>query len=316
MSSLILISGSGQLGSRYLQGMARCDLPLKIFVHDLSIKSLEIAKQRWEEVLTKNTLHEVSFITSLEKLPSAIDIAIVSTTSKNRLAAVDSISKNTHIKYWVLEKVLAPSLSDLDQLISIINTSPAWVNTPRRLMPWHQSIKEHLKHTGPFKFDVKGGSWDLACNSIHLLDLFSWWSGESLKNISTKGLDKNWFESKRPGYWEVTGELKAIYSDGSSANISCDTSDKPVLISLRSNDSWVINELEGYARNSEGIEINGIVNFQSDITALMVKSILLDGSCNLPSLKESAELHKVFIYAMFNHWKMSNNSLASFVPIT
>jgi hypothetical protein len=316
MFNIILISGAGQLGSRYLQGLAQCNLPLKILVHDLSIKSLKIAKQRWEEVLIKNTLHEVSYITSLEELPTVIDIAIVSTASRNRVAAVDSISKNTHIKYWVLEKVLAQNLSDLDQLISTINTSPAWVNTPRRLMPWHQSIKEHLKHTGPFKFKVKGGSWDLACNTIHLLDLFSWWSDESLKDISTKGLDQNWFESKRLGYWEVTGELKAIYSGGSSAHISCDTSNEPVLISLRNNNSWLINESEGYAKNSQGIEINGIVKFQSDITALMVESILLDGSCNLPSLKESAELHKVFIHEMFNHWKMSSNPLASFVPIT
>ena len=92
MSSLILISGSGQLGSRYLQGMARCDLPLKIFVHDLSIKSLEIAKQRWEEVLTKNTLtmkkvHGVKF-TSIALSRDTVCVNLFSNTQCSYLQTI------------------------------------------------------------------------------------------------------------------------------------------------------------------------------------------------------------------------------------
>ena len=37
MSALILISGAGQLGSRYLQGLAKCSNTLKILVHDSKI---------------------------------------------------------------------------------------------------------------------------------------------------------------------------------------------------------------------------------------------------------------------------------------
>ena len=146
MPALILISGAGQLGSRYLQGMAKCKSPLRIFVHDCNKRSIELAKKRCDEVSSQNNAHVVSYITSLEKLPRTIDIAIVSTTADVRLSAVNDICKNTNVNYWVLEKVLAQSENDLDKLISIINSSTAWVNTPRRLMPWYQNIKEDRKH--------------------------------------------------------------------------------------------------------------------------------------------------------------------------
>ena len=50
MSATILITGAGQLGSRYLQGLTNCKETLDIYVNDISERSLQIAKQRWEQV--------------------------------------------------------------------------------------------------------------------------------------------------------------------------------------------------------------------------------------------------------------------------
>ena len=50
MSATILIAGAGQLGSRYLQGLANCRNTLDIYVQDISKHSLQIVKQRWEQV--------------------------------------------------------------------------------------------------------------------------------------------------------------------------------------------------------------------------------------------------------------------------
>ena len=60
MSAAILIAGAGQLGSRYLQGMANCRNTLDIYVQDISEQSLQIAKQCWEQVFhTANpSLHD------------------------------------------------------------------------------------------------------------------------------------------------------------------------------------------------------------------------------------------------------------------
>ena len=44
MPALILISGASQLSSRYLQGMAKCNSPLQIFIHDCNNRSIELGK--------------------------------------------------------------------------------------------------------------------------------------------------------------------------------------------------------------------------------------------------------------------------------
>jgi hypothetical protein len=321
MSAVILISGAGQLGSRYLQGLAKCSNSLKILVHDFNNESLQNAKKRWNEVVNINN-HEVLYITSLKKLPKNIDIAIVSTTANARLEATINIYKFTNVNYWILEKVLTQNEDEIDKLLSIINSSKAWVNTPRRLMPWHQNIKSQLEWGSPVNFYVKGGSWGLACNTIHFLDLFSWWTGESLEYIYTGSLNKDWFKSKRANYWETSGELKAKFSNGSIAHIYADQSSEPVLIKIENNDggtcnySWLINEVEGLAIRSDGLEISGNLNLQSEITAGLIDSILDSGDCGLPSLKESAELHKIFIREIHKHWKNFGNPSAAFVPIT
>ena len=321
MISTILISGAGQLGSRYLQGMALSLKSLKIYVHDFNAIALSTAEQRWNEVSNSNN-HEVLCITSLESLPKNIDIVIVATTANTRLSATKSICSHARVKYWVLEKVLAQNEDEIDKILSLIDSSQAWVNTPRRLMSWHQDIKKSLNWDNPVNFLVKGGSWDLACNAIHFLDLFSWWSGEKLKSVNAENLDKNWFKSKRANYWEVLGELKVEFSNGSKASIYADNSSDPVLIKVGNNYdqssdySCLINETKGMAMRSDGTEISGNMSFQSDITSAMIDSILDNGYCDLPLLRESAELHRVFIREMHRHWKNSGNPSATFVPIT
>ena len=85
MSATILITGAGQLGSRYLQGLANCRETLDIYVNDISEQSLQIAKQRWEQVLktvspdtvsgmtVPSIQHKVRFLSSFEIIPKKIN---------------------------------------------------------------------------------------------------------------------------------------------------------------------------------------------------------------------------------------------------
>ena len=63
MSATILITGAGQLGSRYLQGLNNCRETLDIYVNDISEQSLQIAKQRWEQVVKMVSTDTVSGMT-------------------------------------------------------------------------------------------------------------------------------------------------------------------------------------------------------------------------------------------------------------
>ena len=46
-----------------------------------------------------------------------------------------------------------------------------------------------------------GGSWGMACNSIHFVDLLNWFSNEILESLDTSNI-KDWHPSKRLGFWK------------------------------------------------------------------------------------------------------------------
>ncbi|MDB9752045.1 hypothetical protein OAB56_03465 [Gammaproteobacteria bacterium] len=317
-SHSVLISGAGQLGSRYLQGLAKCNLPLRIYVQDSFQESLDRSRHRWIEVMDSESIHEVTFHSFLEMLPKEIDITIVATTADSRPEVVRDISRHAVVRFWVLEKVLAQSEAGLDEIVSLIGKkSKAWVNTPRRMMPWHQQIKSQLDLTNPVTLEVNGAEWGLACNAIHFLDLLAWWTDESLQTVSTDRLTSRWVESKRQGSWEIFGTLEAKYSGGSCAVLSDE--DGKSTISLEANDdqlSWLIEEVNGLSRRSDGVEILGRMLFQSEMSGSLVTSLIETGDCELPTLEESVELHRVFIGSMLGHWKKTVDIAATAIPIT
>lgn len=314
----ILISGAGQLGSRYLQGLVDCRLPLRIFVQDINEESIWRAEQRWNEVLTPETPHEVLFQTSLISLPSEIDIAIVATTADVRPKAVVDIASRSNVRFWVLEKLLAQSESGLDQIVSSIkNGSNAWVNVPRRMTPWHKEIKSQFNLNSPLNLKFEGALWGLASNAIHLLDLLEWWTGETLQSVCTEHLNKNWIESKRPTFWEVLGNLEAQFSGGSFAILGAGKNGVSGDLEVSdSHLSWLVKEADGLARRSDGVEISGNMTNQSEMTAGMVESILVTGTCELPVLTESVALHRILIRGLLKHWCHAGNPDATAIPIT
>ena len=110
--------------------------------------------------------------------------------------------------------------------------------------------------------------------------------------------------------------MAARFSGGSIATLHSEESNETVLITILNNHSWKINEAEGFAKRSDGIAVYGNLNFQSEMTAALIQSILEDGCCELPLLEESTELHRVFIRSMYQHWKKAGNPTATYVPIT
>ncbi len=314
-----LISGAGQLGSRYLQGLAKSHIPLRIYVQDIHEESLVRAEQRWDEVLGPKTHHDVSFHISFEPLPRHLDIAIVATTADVRPQVVWEIANHAAVRFWVLEKVLAQSESGLDEIVSHVGAgSSGFVNLWQRISPWHRQIKSQLGLNHPMTLKVGGGKWGLACNSVHFLDLLAWWTDEVLQEVYTDRLNPYWFEGKRRGSWEVLGTLEALFSGGSKAILSTGE-DEEAYYYIEVGDgrkSWRILVEEGIASCSDGTVIPGRYPYQSEMSAGLVESILENGRCDLPTLAEAVAMHRVFIRSLQEHWKRVVNPAATFVPIT
>lgn len=315
----ILIVGAGQLGSRYLQGLSKVSFPLNIIVLDLSPKSLVLAADRWKDVEKLDSPHKVSFINEYNLNVKEIDIAIVATGANNRHIIIKKILDLATIRYWIIEKVLAQSSEYVDAIRELLNEAKgAWVNTPRRLMKWWKEIKSMIAIDQPLQFSIDGGMWGLACNSIHFLDLIEWITEEKLVSIDVNDLEKEWFESKRKGYYEVKGSITCYFSGGSLIRLSVNPELPGTKFHIKEQfNCWEIDESSGIARRSDGLTILGTLNFQSELTSNVVQNILLKGICGLPTLNQSSELHKPFLINMLEHWKkQEEKNEDSFLPIT
>ncbi len=314
----IILIGSGQLGSRYLQGLVTIKFSLDIYVIDPSKSSLHIAKTRWMEIVLKSSPQNIIFSQDLTVIPKQVDLCIVTTTADVRLCVIEQVISICQVRYWVLEKVLAQSVEQIDRLTVLLsNAQGTWINTSRRLFSWHQKIAKYLPKGKVWEIVGKGRSWGMACNSIHFIDLISWWIDEKLVFIDNKSLER-WFPSKRKGFWEVNGSLNLVYSRGSVLTlISNHKLELPFSMSLKSQGrEWNLIESEGTFITKGEPPILGSIEFQSEITEPLVKKILLNGKCCLPTLKDSSNMHRILIKALLNHWNEFQQVNDKILPIT
>ena len=293
----ILLVGAGNVGSRYLQGLSRVKLDLCITVVDLSDLSLKKAKKRWFDVGGDKSQHKTRWCNELPQDLDLIDLAIITTSAEGRADLIKQISKSVRVSYWILEKVLAQSKQELDIIqAATIDAKGTWVNMVRRILDWHQQLKFKFCEQGPLKAKKIGGLWGLACNTMHFIDLISWWTGESLLSVNTSKLDPIWLKSKRPGYFEVTGELLAIFSGGTELILQSqpNTTEEVMYIELPNKNIWSIDELNGVAFKSKKDFFKGEFKLQSQLTEPLVTKILTSGICELTTLKQSSEQHQIF----------------------
>lgn len=314
----ILLVGAGQLGSRYLQGLSALRDLSQITVVDPSENSLSIAKERFACMPVVSD-HVVTFSSSIENAPNAIDLALIVTPAHCRARVVSELVSRHRVKAWVLEKILAQNCDQLDQIQrDLVAHKQVWVNTPRRLMAWHQEIRAQLLNCckAPLKVRVVGSCWGLACNAIHFIDLVSWWVQASVESIDSTGLSK-WTQSKRPGFFEVFGCINVSYIDGTELQLCCDSGSDAVLVNVTTPEGeWIIDEVNGVVTQPSGCQSQGQLVFQSSLTASLVEQIFRLEDCQLPTLSESVMQHRFLLTALLEHWNLNQSSQDSIVPIT
>lgn len=317
MKNLLLI-GAGQLGSRYIQSIIKEDLNYNIVVIDPSETSLNLAQKRWIEAGGNKSSHKIFWSQTLPKKNNNYDLAVIATSSKNRASLINHLASQVKVNYWVIEKILAQSNKELEMIQAATNNATkVYVNTPKRQMKWFKKIKSKSSKK-PFQIIKSGGLWGLACNSIHYIDLVTWWTGQSLISINSEGLSKDWFESKRKGYFEVTGKLLAKFSEGTELILqsSKDTVENILKVKFSDNDTCNIYEKKGTAFFSDGSILNGRLELQSEIGGPIITKILTKGICELPTFEDSLKIHTIFLDSMLEHWNRSNKKNDKLVPIT
>jgi len=315
MAYKIAIAGAGQLGSRYLQGLALFDSPLEIIVFDISKESLDIAKQRFIEC--NNREHEVFYTTNIEQIPPILDMVIVVTTADVRPLIIKNINRLSNVKHWILEKIVAQNTLELLEIENTIGSKiPVWVNTPRYLMPLYKNFRENFTHSKPIKMNITGVN-GLACNAIHYIDFVSRWNKSQVKNIDVSELEKKWKPAKRNGFYEVDGKMSITFDDGSQLVLTTNNLNPNYEVTIEiDHELWKVFETEGFAENNEGKKISGVFLLQSQITGPLLKIIFDNGICDLPTLNESIAQHIPFIESLITHWNQYMSTKISRLPIT
>ena len=88
-------------------------------------------------------------------------------------------------------------------------------------------------------------------------------------------MDSKWIESKRNGFFDVTGKITAFYSGGTQLILQSSLEGSPFKMKVQGkNSTWEIDEIKGEAVRSDGIIITGNNELQSSMTSKLVDDIL------------------------------------------
>jgi hypothetical protein len=273
------------------------------------------AELRWNE-MQPAAAHDVRYLSSLAALPSIMDLAIVATTADVRAALVAKITRHADMANWVLEKVLTQSVSEIAVLQKTLGGKSAWVNTPMHLWPLYAKLRKLYPAGTPIEAAFEGFR-GLACNAIHYVDFVSRWNGAPVTQVDASGLQPEWYAAKREGFYEIDGEIKVSFADGSKLVLASDRNNLGYKVNLKiTGDDWQVFESEGAASAADGRSVQGTVAFQSQLTAPMVEAIFAAAPCGLPTLAESAQQHTFFINALLEHWNWHMPNKVERLPIT
>lgn len=292
----VLIAGAGQLGSRHLQGVKTSTHELDIWVYDLSEDSLKVAEERYNQVESQNkTVH---YVTSLDLVPTVLDVVIVASSSKPRYAIVTQLLAKHSVRYLVLEKFLFPRLNDYSEIKDLLKEKnvTAWVNCPRRMWDGYIYIRSLIDQTKPVEYTFEGGEWGMCCNTIHFVDIFMMLNGQKNVSVNIDNLTPYVVDSKRAGYVEVHGTEVFTTQNKSVLKLTSSPDYKNTIRCIIKNGNKTIEYYEGTGE----IFVNGEskcvpIHYQSGLSGILVDEMLTSGTCRLTSYEESASYHVAYL---------------------
>jgi len=298
-----LIIGLGNIGRRHFEAILKTGIFKKIYLFDI----LEIDPNS----ILKSVDAETIILRDLKNVPDKIDLGIIATNSTNREKIILDIFRLATIKFLIVEKILFQDLESYENFTEFTKSNRAqiYVNCPRRLMQSYKNFKELISTHKLISIEISGGNWNMASNSIHMLDLIAWLSPK--KNIESfelfSSLDDAIYNNKRQGYIEVFGTFFGTLN-GVEYRISCNHGNEALKVLVKTNhEEFTIDEtnqsINSNIKQYELIEEKFNIDYVSNLTNIAVLQLFKDGDCDLIKLNESILLHKKLVKEIFEHQK-------------
>ena len=308
-----MIIGLGRVGARHFEGAMKLNTISQI-------DCIEIDPQKIKNALSLIAIKKkikINFYKNFDSIDKNYEFLILATTAEIRLDILKTIIKKTKIKFAIFEKVLAQSQEHVNQFIKLSsNFKKSWVNTPMGQTELYKKLKEII-NISSVKEVCFSNFRGLACNAIHFIDFLSSWKNMLPNKISSKDLDRKWFKAERLGFYDIYGKLEIFYKDETKLTLmSYDKSGEYNCKILTNRNTWKLIEKEKMFSSDNGEKYYGKVNFQSEMTNMIVEEIQNTGDCNLPTLEWSAKCHEILIKNLLEHWNLCNSSNHKIIPIT
>ena len=112
--------GVGQLGSRYLQGLAQINKDVRVSLVDPNPSALDLARKRYEEMPSNSHILSVNYHQDTTGMKGRVDLAIIATNSDVRLQVIENLLDKFEVNYLILEKVVFQSVEDFEYIMPIL----------------------------------------------------------------------------------------------------------------------------------------------------------------------------------------------------
>ena len=318
----IAVIGTGNIGSRHLEGLGKLSERTDIHFVDPNEKNRERAKNLFLES-SENSGHKLTEHANEKTLPRQLDVAILATTSKFRLQILKNLSKEHSIRHFIIEKFAFQNEEHFSEAINLYQEQPTkmWINLNKRYSEFYNTIQGSTSTLSEGKMVVKGKNWGLICNAIHFIDLYQFLFAVTPEKIDPSGLSREIYESKRAGYSEIDGILKvSACKDRYQLEILCGQQyEDGIRVDINSPSfSASYQEDTGETRVSDksGVRSGNIPYFfQSKITAGVCESLIRHDTCRLPPLTETMKAHLLFLKGMQNYYKTYHNKELETIPV-
>lgn len=323
--SAILVVGAGELGSRHLQALAQLREPAELAVVEPDPGNRQRARNRFSEIAGHERHHWTEF-KSLESLRGQVlDVAIVATGADVRHEVVKGLMDGSAPRFLILEKVLFQRIEDYSEVDQLLDSARvhAFVNCPRRLFGAYRRIREVVGGRGPWRMEVVGNQWGLACNAVHFIDLFQFLTGRTVNRW--QGSLSAPEPSKRAGHIEFYGSLEAQDLDEAALSLTCyqgGSANLSVRISTPTH-RFIIDETRGDVRHDRvtpsGVDADTDAfrpEFQSQLSHRVVEDLLEKGRCGLTPYRHSMASHVPLLDLMLEHYNRYQAEPTDRCPIT
>ena len=280
----ILLCGVGNIGRRYLEGLARLE--------DVVIDILDPSDLNFEAAISVTPKRvKLRRVTDVD-LKTRYDLAIISTPAMGRANLVSQINNKSIIRFWILEKFLAQSLKGIFE-IQALRRSNSWVNTPRRITTAYNKIKE-LAEDEIREISICYPGLDLGCNAIHYIDVCSWLGSSRVEEIEVRS-SSGWYPAKRLGYFMFDGIVDVYFENGTKLAINnSEDADVSGIKFITPKKTIHYEEISGDLSYGSTL-LNVKIEKQSEITPLIVFDLMNTNDCKLPRLEESIAQHIAFL---------------------